>query len=131
MVGRLVFILQDAEIAIRACEKMILGRELDVFRADKRTLGILIEDLKKEKFGSGRFSEDIFQRLLLTLQDNTDPNTKILVLPVHLIEKINGYAFDYGQENGKEPLNASSLEVSAMDSIKFPRKSVRGKPQFP
>jgi hypothetical protein len=53
------------------------------------------------------------------------------VLPVHLIEKINGYAFDYGQENGKEPLNASSLEVSAMDSIKFPRKSVRGKPQFP
>jgi hypothetical protein len=42
-------------------------------------------------------SEGGFQRLLLTLQDNTDPNTKILVLPVHLIEKINRYAFDYGQ----------------------------------
>jgi hypothetical protein len=38
-----------------------------------------------------------FQSLLVTLQDNTDPHTKILVLPVHLIERINRYAFDYGQ----------------------------------
>jgi hypothetical protein len=28
-----------------------------------------------------------------------------------------------GRENGKEPLSGSSLEVSAMDSIKFPCKS--------
>ena len=28
-----------------------------------------------------------------------------------------------GRENGKEPSNGSSLEVSAMDSINFPRKS--------
>jgi hypothetical protein len=38
-----------------------------------------------------------FQRLMATLQDNTDPRTKILVLPVHLIETINRYAFDHGQ----------------------------------
>ena len=42
-------------------------------------------------------SEGGFQSLLVTLQDNTDPHTKILVLPVHLIERINRYAFDYGQ----------------------------------
>jgi hypothetical protein len=42
-------------------------------------------------------SEGGFQSLLVTLQDNTDPQTKILVLPVHLIERINRYAFDYGQ----------------------------------
>ena len=42
-------------------------------------------------------SEGRFKRLLLAPQNNTDPNTKILVLPVPLIEKINRYAFNYGQ----------------------------------
>jgi hypothetical protein len=48
-------------------------------------------------------SEGGFQRLLLTLQDNTDPHTKILVLPVHLIEKINRLVSTAGRETGKEP----------------------------
>jgi hypothetical protein len=43
-------------------------------------------------------SEGGFQSLLVTLQDNTDPHTKILVLPVHLIQRINRYAFHYGQQ---------------------------------
>ena len=49
-------------------------------------------------------SEGGFQSLLVTLQDNTDPHTKILVLPVHLIEKINRYAFDYGQGGWEKTL---------------------------
>ena len=49
-------------------------------------------------------SEGGFQRLLLTPQDNTDPHTKILVLPVHLIEKINRYAFDCGQGDWERTL---------------------------
>ena len=51
-------------------------------------------------------SEGGFQSLLvkLSLQDNTDPQTKILVLPVHLIERINRYAFDYGQERWEKTL---------------------------
>ena len=32
--------------------------------------------------------------------------------------------------DGNTPSNGSSLEVSAMDSIKFPCKSVLGEPQF-
>jgi hypothetical protein len=49
-------------------------------------------------------SEGGFQSLLVTLQDNTDPHTKILVLPVHLIERINRYAFDYGQAEWEHTL---------------------------
>jgi hypothetical protein len=49
-------------------------------------------------------SEGGFQSLLVTLQDNTDPHTKILVLPVHLIERINRYAFDYGQARWEHTL---------------------------
>jgi hypothetical protein len=45
-----------------------------------------------------------FQRLMATLQDNTDPRTKILVLPVHLIETINRYAFDHGQAGWEHTL---------------------------
>jgi hypothetical protein len=36
---------------------------------------------------------------------------------------MNRYAFDYRQGEWERTLNGSSLEVSAMDSIKFPRKS--------
>jgi hypothetical protein len=42
----------------------------------------------------------------VTLQDNTDPDTKILVLPVHLIERMNCYAFDYGQAGWEHKLLA-------------------------
>ena len=45
-----------------------------------------------------------FQRLMATLQDNTDLRTKILVLPVHLIETINRYAFDYGKAGWEHTL---------------------------
>ena len=49
-------------------------------------------------------SEVGFQRLLATLQDNTDRRTKVRVLPVHLIETINRYAFDYRQAGWEHTL---------------------------
>ena len=48
--------------------------------------------------------EGAFQNLLVTLQDNTDPHTKILVLPVHLIERINRCAFQSGQPGWEKTL---------------------------
>ena len=60
-----------------------------------------------------------FQSLLVTLQDNTDPRTKILVLPLHLIERINRYAFDYvqgGWENTLKRIFSRSLGDS-LDQI--------------
>ena len=45
-----------------------------------------------------------FQSLLVTLQDNTDPHTRILVLPVHLLERINRYAFHYEQAGWESTL---------------------------
>lgn len=36
-----------------------------------------------------------FQSLMVTLQDITDPTTHQMYLPVHLIERIRRYAFDY------------------------------------
>ena len=64
-------------------------------------------------------SEGGFQSLLVTLQDNTDSRTKILVLPVHLIERINRYAFDDGQggwENTLKRIFSRSLGDS-LDQI--------------
>ena len=46
-----------------------------------------------------------------TLQDNTDPRTKILVLPVHLIERINRYTFDYGQAGWEHTLKRIFLRA--------------------
>jgi hypothetical protein len=60
-------------------------------------------------------SEGGFQSLLVTLQDNTDPHTKILVLPVHLIERIKRCAFNYGQggwENTLKRIFSRSLGES-------------------
>ena len=53
LVGRLVFILQDAEQVIRFCEMIVfnpLGDQIstDVFRSDKRWLGILVKNLAKK-----------------------------------------------------------------------------------
>jgi hypothetical protein len=52
----------------------------------------------------GLRNEGAFQSLLVTLQDNTDPHTKILVLPVHLIERINRCAFESGQPEWEKTL---------------------------
>jgi hypothetical protein len=53
LVGRLVFILQDAEQAIRFCELIVFNPQSaevtdDVFHRDKRTLGELVKKLKQK-----------------------------------------------------------------------------------
>jgi hypothetical protein len=45
-VGRVVFMLEETEAAIRACEQIVLGNEIQLFSADKRALGRLVADLK-------------------------------------------------------------------------------------
>lgn len=37
-----------------------------------------------------------YQRLMVTLQEITDEETRTMILPVHLIPRLRRYAFDYG-----------------------------------
>jgi hypothetical protein len=64
LVGRLVFILQDVEQAIRFCEMIVfnpLGDQTstDVFRSDKRSLGRLVGKLKQKTSLDGGFQSTL------------------------------------------------------------------------
>jgi len=45
-----------------------------------------------------------WQRLLVTLQELTDETTGEIVIPPRIIERIQRYAFDYGQGGWEERL---------------------------
>jgi len=64
LVGQLVFILQDAEQTIRFCELIVFNPQsaevtTDVFRSDKRTLGILVTKLKEKTSLDGDFQRTL------------------------------------------------------------------------
>ncbi len=64
LVGRLVFILQDVEQAIRFCESIVFNPQgaqisTDVFRSDKRSLGQLVEKLKQKTSLDGGFQSTL------------------------------------------------------------------------
>ena len=45
-----------------------------------------------------------YQRLLVTLQEITNPKSNVMILPVPLIEKIRRYAFSYGNGGWEDRL---------------------------
>lgn len=45
-----------------------------------------------------------FQSLMVTLQDLTDPETRTMTLPRHLVPRIRAYAFDYGNGGWEDRL---------------------------
>lgn len=51
-------------------------------------------------------SDGGYQSLLVTLQDLTDGATHVMVLPRHLLPRIQRYAFEYGNGGWEERLKA-------------------------
>lgn len=45
-----------------------------------------------------------YQRMMVTLQEITDENSLVMVLPIHLIPRLRKYAFNYGQGGWEDRL---------------------------